>query len=121
MKPGVIDYNDFELVNNKLKFKGSSIDLINKTTGKPLALSSIRSQQGGSAILRSFLLYEYSKLSQNSVSALSKSSNEINNLNARAAAVEMTELPAVVKLVDDSVASLLSGIDAPIDESECSL
>jgi len=26
IKPGVIDYNDFELVNNKLRFKGSSID-----------------------------------------------------------------------------------------------
>ena len=94
IKPGVIDYNDFVLVKNKLRFKGSSIDLINKTNGKPLALSSIRSQQGGSAVLRSLGLYEYSRLSQKSVAALA-------NFGL--------------------VVSMLNSIKTPIDESEFTL
>ena len=66
IKTGPIDYNDFELVNEKLKVKGSSVDLINKTTGKPLALTSIKGQQGGSEVLRKLGLFEYinTKLSQ---------------------------------------------------------
>ena len=40
---GPIDYNDFELVDEILMVKSSLIDLINKSTGKPLALTSIRS------------------------------------------------------------------------------
>ena len=44
IKTGPIDYNDFELVNEKLKVKGISIDLINKITGKPYAFTSIKSQ-----------------------------------------------------------------------------
>ena len=44
IKPGPRDYNDFELVDEKLRFKSSSIDLINKSTGKPLALTSIKGQ-----------------------------------------------------------------------------
>ena len=121
IKPGVIDYNDFELVNNKLKFKGSSIDLINKTTGKPLALSSIRSQQGGSAVLRSLGFYEYSKLSQKSVATLHTFNQKINQLNAKAAAVEMSELPEISREVDSSVVTMLNNIDAPIDGSEFTL
>ena len=67
---GPIDYNDFELVNNKLRVKGSSIDLVSKITGRPLAISSIRSQQGGSALLRKIGLNSTTSLSQKMVTAL---------------------------------------------------
>ena len=61
---GPVDYNDFELVNNRLRVKGSTIELISKSTGKPLAISSIRSQQGGSALLRKIRLNPTTRLSQ---------------------------------------------------------
>ena len=114
IKPGAIDYNDFELVDEKLRFKGSSIDLINKSTGKPLALTSIKGQQGGSDLLE---LYEYLniKLSQNVVAALNQSSGEITQLSARAETVEMEELPVIVQQVDDSVALVFRGTDVPIE------
>ena len=46
---------------------------------------------------------------------------EITSLNARAEAVEMSELPIIVQQDDDSAALMLRGIDAPIDVSEFTL
>ena len=117
---GPIDYNDFELVNNNLRVKGSSIDLVSKIRGRPLAISSIRSQQGGAALLRKIGLNPTTRLSQKTTSALQNFDFRISQLNERANAIETNKLPEIVEEVDTSVETLINGIDAP-DESECTL
>ena len=84
-------------------------------------LLSINNHNGGSALLRSLGLYEYSKLSKKSIAALALSNTEIGNFNVKAASVEIIELPEIVKEVENSVTTMLNDIDALIDGSEFTL
>ena len=94
---------------------------MSKTTGKPLAFTSIRSQQGGAALLRKIGLYDSSRLSQKAAAALTRMNNKIAKLDVKATAVEMSELPEIAREIDNNVVITLSGIDAPVEGSEFTL
>ena len=108
LTPSSIDYNNFTKDNvGRLAVKVVINGIMTTKSlyaklGKPFTISTLRGR-GGTALLRSLRLY--TKLSQRASAALSRLDFEISRLDARASAVEMSDLAQISQEIDNIVVS----------------
>ena len=116
------DSGKFELVGGRLRLKAyPNLDLVNKRTGSPLALSTIASRGGGTAIREELGFADWtrqkSSLPTQAVESLQTANSELGEAAAAAETVELQDLGQTATETSDAIRRLETALtDADIDE-----
>ena len=116
------DPGKFELVDGRLRLKAyPNLDLVNKRSGRPLALSTLASRGGTKAIREDLGFADWaakkSSLPAAAVEALQTTNLELGDAAAAVDSVELEDLGQTVTEVSDAVQRMETALtDADIDE-----
>jgi hypothetical protein len=116
------DPGKFELVDGRLRLKAyPNLDLVNKRSGRPLALSTLASRGGTKAIREDLGFADWaakkSSLPAQAVEALQTTNLELGDAAAAVDSVELEDLGQTVTEVSDAVQRMETALtDADIDE-----
>ena len=116
------DRGKFELVDGQIRLKAyPNLDLVNKRSGRPLALSTLASRRGTKAIREDLGFVDWaakkSSLPAQAVASLQTANSELGEAAAAVDTVELEDLGQTVTEVSDSVQRMETALnDADIDE-----
>ena len=118
------DPRKFELVDGRLRLKAyPGLDLVNKRSGRPLALSTIASRPGGGVAIREELGFadwtrqKKSSLPAQAVESLQTADSELGEAAAAVDTVELEDLGQTAKETIDAVHKMETALtDAHVEE-----
>ena len=116
------DPGKFELVDGQIRLKAyPNLDLVNKRSGRPLALSTLASRGGTKAIREDLGFADWaakkSSLPAQAVEALQTTNLELGEAAAAVESVELEDLGQTVTVVSDAIQRMETALtDTQIDE-----